>query len=366
MDIVAWIGLSQALFSGIITLSKDGKSISDRLLSAWLFLLAIEFLTFGLESELFPDFILLTNSFLLFNPALYLYTRSLIEPGFKLKWEQLFHLFPYIAFKLLAWLIKEPQSLENFFDNNNTLWYRLLFASSGIVSWGVYLSMTSIIITRHRSRLKQEFSSIDLFKRVGWIHFVVIIYILYSITVLIWGLFSVIVFDTRTITIFNYSMLLFFIYILGFYGLKQRDIFTSSMKTANKNQDKTTHLQLSKQAASIIEKTLIDYVEKEKPYINPEFNMTVLSENLSIPKHHITEVLNHSIGKNFFQFVNEYRIKEVKEKVVDPKNNFSIEAIGYECGFNSKSTFFSVFKSITGITPKEFQNRNIKDNKLSY
>jgi AraC-like DNA-binding protein len=354
MEVIAWIGLSQALFTGLLTLTKGEKSISDRLLSAWLFLLAIEFLTFGLESEIYPNFIFLTNSFLLFNPALYLYTCSLTKPNFKLKWLHLIHLEPYLFFKITAWIIKEPQSLETFFSNDGTLWYRLLFAISGIVSWAVYITITSMVLTRHRRLLQNEFSSIDLFKRVGWIHFIVIFYTLYCFSTLIWGLFNVIVFDTRSITIFNYSVLLFFIYIFGFYGLKQRDIFNRA-EIKNEENGKPTVQLLSTETSNKIKQRLLSYFETDKPYLNPELSMTLLSEKLNIQKHHLTETLNSNMGKNFFHFVNEYRVEEVKKQLSNPKNPYSIEAIGYECGFNSKSTFFSVFKSMTGHTPMEYK-----------
>jgi AraC-like DNA-binding protein len=361
MNVIAWIGLSQALFSGILTLTKGQKSISDRLLSAWLFLSAIEFLTFGLESEIFPNFVLLTNSFLLFNPALYLYTCSLAKPFFKLKWTQLLHLIPYLSFKISAWIIEEPQSFEFYFSTNSTLWFRLFFGICGIVSWIVYLWLTSIILTRHRKAVQNEFSNIDLFKRIGWVMFVVIFYILYCISVFVWGVFNVIILDTLSVTLYNYSVLLFFIYIFSFYGLKQRDIFNRiEPKTMIVDEAKPSNLILNNEISEKIKIQTLAYFQKEKPYLNPELNMTLLSEKLKIPKHHLTEVLNSKLGKNFFQFVNEYRVEEVKKRLSNPKNLYSIEAIGYECGFNSKSTFFSVFKTMTGQTPMEYKRENSK------
>lgn len=355
MVIIVWIGFSQALFSGLLTLTKGNKSISDRLLSAWLFLLAVEFLTIGIESEVFPNFVFLSNSFLLFNPALYLYTLSLAKPNFNISWRQLIHILPYAFFKISAWIIKEPQSLENYFQLNETLWFRMLFGILGIASWAVYLTLTSIILTKHRRRLRNEFSSIDLFKKLGWIHFVVVFYILYCFSVFTWGLFNVLAWSSQALNIYNYSVLLFFIYIFGFYGLKQSDIFMHSVTEANKEENKAKGLLLGDEAAIRIEKKLLNYFLKERPFLNPDLNMTLLSEQLKIPKHHLTEVLNQNLGKNFFQFVNEYRIAEVKKKLANPDHPYSIEAIGYECGFNSKSTFFSVFKQITGKTPKEYK-----------
>ena len=363
MEVIAWIGLSQALFSGLLTLTKGNKSISDRLLSTWLFLLALEFLTFGLESEIFSNFVLLSNSFLLFNPALYLYTISLTNRKFRLRWIQLLHLAPYFFFKIAAWIIEEPQSLENFFQHNHTLWFRIFFGFISILSWAVYLTLTSIVLNKHSGRLKNEFSSIDLFKKLGWVHFVVVFYILYCFLTFLWGVSNVFAWTTTSFTLFNYSVLLFFIYIFGFYGLKQSDIFkrTATEEISNGKDQKITGLLLSPDVSLKIEKKLLSYFAKEKPYLNPELSMSLLSEKLKIPKHHLTEVLNKNMKRNFFQFVNEYRVEEVKKYLSDPKNPYSIEAIGYECGFNSKSTFFSVFKNITSQTPKEYQLTNSKE-----
>ena len=83
----------------------------------------------------------------------------------------------------------------------------------------------------------------------------------------------------------------------------------------------------------------------------------MVSEKINIQRHSLTEVLNMELGKNFYQFVNEYRVNAVKSMLSDGKNDLlSIEGIGYDCGFNSKSTFFAVFKSFTGITPLQFKN----------
>lgn len=365
MEVIAWIGCSQALFSGLLTLTKGNKSISDRLLSAWLFLLAIDFLTFGLETSIFPHFIILSNSFLLLNPALYLYTRSLTEQNFSLKWEQLLHLLPYVFFKISAWLIEEPQALETFFQINSTLWFRIFFGIIGIASWASYLSFTSVALTRHRRRLTNEFSSIDLFKRLGWIYFIVIFYILYCFTIFFWGLFNTLAWSTQSLTIFNYSVLLFFVYIFGFYGLKQSDIFIRHKAEIAETNNSKTSGYMNPETMARIEQKLLHYFSHEKPYLNPDLNMTLLSEVLQIPKHQLTEVLNKKLGKNFFQFVNEYRIAAVKKQLSNCKQLYSIEAIGYECGFNSKSTFFSVFKNITGLTPKAFQQKVAETNEAN-
>jgi len=355
MDVIVWIGFAQALFAGILTITKDKKSSADYLLSAWLFLLSIEFLTVGIELYVYTNFVFLSNTFLLFNPALFLYTRSLVKPSFRLKWPQLLHLLPYLIFKIFSWSLQEPLSFEGFFSPDNTLWYRISFGVFGLVSWIVYLGLTAVILSRHRKRLKNEFSTIDRIKKMGWIMFVVIFYGIYCLIVLLWGLFNIIVFTTESLTLFNYSVLLFFVYIFSFYGLKQRDIFPDKTKEEPVVPEKNSNSFLGTDQMEKISQKLLNYFQKEKPYLNPEFSMSLLSESLNIPRHHLTEVLNKHLGKNFFLFVNEYRVAAVKKQLDKPDNPYSIEAIGYECGFNSKSTFFSVFKTLTGQTPKNYQ-----------
>jgi hypothetical protein len=75
--------------------TKKDNSISDKILSCWLVLLSFDFMSSGLNYEIFKG-PLLTSSFLLFNPALYLYISSLTRPQFKLKWIYLLHLLPFV------------------------------------------------------------------------------------------------------------------------------------------------------------------------------------------------------------------------------------------------------------------------------
>jgi AraC-like DNA-binding protein len=90
-------------------------------------------------------------------------------------------------------------------------------------------------------------------------------------------------------------------------------------------------------------------------YLNPELSLAEVSEALQIPRHHLTQALNTEMGKNFYTYINELRVKEFMDMVVNPKKKeYTFLAIAYECGFNSKSTFNSVFKKITSFTPSEY------------
>jgi AraC-like DNA-binding protein len=112
-----------------------------------------------------------------------------------------------------------------------------------------------------------------------------------------------------------------------------------------------------KQAEDHLNK-LINYVENYKPYLDRDLTIQELSGVTGIQKHHITQVLNEKYKRNFFTFINEYRVKEVIERFSDPKfNNYTILAIAFDAGFNSKTAFNSIFKTQTGLTPSQYREQ---------
>jgi AraC-like DNA-binding protein len=99
-------------------------------------------------------------------------------------------------------------------------------------------------------------------------------------------------------------------------------------------------------------------METNKPFLDNDLSINDLSVQTEISRHHITQVLNEKYKRNFFTFINEYRVKEVMERFSDPRfNNYTILAIALDSGFNSKTTFNSFFKSQTGLTPSEYREK---------
>jgi len=103
--------------------------------------------------------------------------------------------------------------------------------------------------------------------------------------------------------------------------------------------------------------TLVKYMQKEKVYLNSELRMQDIAVKLEIPAHILSYILNTNLKQNFYDFVNQYRIEEVKHRLYDLKyNNLTIVAIAFDCGFNSKATFNRLFKQYTGETPSQYRN----------
>jgi len=348
METIAWIGFSQGLFAAILLLAKKELGVSGKILTAWLLLLALEFLTCAIDYRTY-GIPLLSSSFLLFNPAFYLYTRTLVGGQFKLDSIQLIHLLPFLLFESLAYAYKEPYSLQLFLDPGNTRWFRFAFAIASVVSWIGYNWATGMVLFKHRKRILDEFSTIESNKRVTWLIFIVVFYNLYCLAGMAVAIAVIILkLQIPLSPIYNYSALLGMVYILGFYGIRQGMVFTGPIPEEEK--EKYRNSSLTEDRKEEINVLLNDYFIKKRPFLNPDLDMRLLSDALDVPKHQLTEVLSTVMKKNFFQYVNEYRVEAVKKMLVK-KRDYSIEAIGYECGFNSKSSFFKVFKQITGMTP---------------
>ena len=101
-------------------------------------------------------------------------------------------------------------------------------------------------------------------------------------------------------------------------------------------------------------------MENEKPYLNPELSLSELANSLNISRNQLSGIINQLHKINFYEFINQYRIKEVKQLMEDPSNkHLKLISLAYDAGFNSKSSFNRIFKQITNMTPSKF----ISDNK---
>lgn len=106
-------------------------------------------------------------------------------------------------------------------------------------------------------------------------------------------------------------------------------------------------------------KTLLDFMSEKKPYLQENCSIQTVSEQTGISVHHLSNILNQRLEKNFPDFINEFRIKEAR-RILDSEQSekMTLEAIGYECGFGSKSSFNKAFKKITNSTPSNYRQQS--------
>jgi AraC-like DNA-binding protein len=164
-----------------------------------------------------------------------------------------------------------------------------------------------------------------------------------------------------------------FVFFLSYFGVTQNDIYNHSSRKSNlmEKEDTSTEKTIEKglqeerpQANSRKDELydeLIVLFEKEKLYLQHDLSLADIAERLNSNKHYISNIINEKLNKNFYQFVNELRIKEAIELLKNPdKYLYTIESISQKAGFKSKSSFNKFFKEITGMTPSEFRKEEIR------
>jgi YesN/AraC family two-component response regulator len=136
----------------------------------------------------------------------------------------------------------------------------------------------------------------------------------------------------------------------------QAEKIDSSIKEEKKDQPVLKGLTEVK-VAEIISRIVL-LMEKEKLYQEPELTLQALSDKLAIPSYQASQIINDGLKRNFYDLVNNYRVEEAKRLLLDPKNtNYTVLSVGFEAGFNSKTTFNTVFKKFTGVTPTEYREK---------
>jgi AraC-like DNA-binding protein len=96
-------------------------------------------------------------------------------------------------------------------------------------------------------------------------------------------------------------------------------------------------------------------------YKDPNLKLNDLAQKINITTHQLSQLLNDNLGKSFSTYINEYRIREAC-KLITTESHLTFEAIGYEVGYNSKSTFYTAFKKVTDTTPALFKEGIAKNN----
>ncbi|WP_126651136.1 helix-turn-helix domain-containing protein [Chryseobacterium aureum] len=221
-----------------------------------------------------------------------------------------------------------------------------------------YTGLSYITIRKHQRRI-QQFSSNTEGINLNWLEYIILILLMVNVIYVIYNLF----YDPKALNFFINTIFLSVIYWVGYYSLKQKEIYPLEEKHRQEliSIDEDSHPEeikrklISDEELVKIKAGLERIMAVQKPYLDSELNLIRLAEMLSVSTHHLSYVINTGFGKNFFQYVNEYRVGYAKKLLKEPNSKLSILGIAYESGFNSKTSFNTTFKKVTGQTPSEFK-----------
>lgn len=370
MTVVLNIGIILSFFLAILLFSKKDKSLTDNILSLWLAVIGIHltgyFLNYKGYWDIYPHLIGITAPLpLLYGPFLYLYVL------YSLKSKKQFHKRDYLHFAaaLVSYLLMMPfyfsySAEEKIKVDKGLIDDYSVFSSILLVSFvlsGIVYAILANRLLLKRHKIVEENYSYSSRIDMNWLRFSIIGIGLVFITAAV-----VIVFREMlgfqfpfNADILFYSIIVAFVVFIGYSGIRQQDLFTNNVKNEDdlaKTEGEYKRSGLKQEIANIKHRELLALMEKEKPYLNPKLTLNELAHSLSLSSNHLSQIINQHEQVNFHDFVNKYRVEEFIRRARSNKN-FSILAHALDSGFNSKSSFNSVFKKYKSLTPSQYISR---------
>ncbi len=264
--------------------------------------------------------------FLLIGPLLFTYIIYIINPqSFWVK-SKIQHL-TFWLFIVVSLLVFLPFNKYNEL-NKNTLLPIINF------QWFLYIVFSAFFIKQNLERGKQ------LTIQNKWL------LILLATNSIIWLCFALIEFNYFVTGSIIYSLLFYLLFLFFLFNKKISSIIFEKNKVIK-------NARVSKESERIVDELKI-LISTEKPYLNPDLKIADVAQKLNISSHELSKLINENLNCNFTEFINKYRIEEAKQLIVT-NSNYTIEAIGNQSGFNSKSAFYKAFKIHTGTTPAKFK-----------
>jgi AraC-like DNA-binding protein len=144
------------------------------------------------------------------------------------------------------------------------------------------------------------------------------------------------------------------LYLNTFLFISRRK--TSNLFSANQDLVRYANKKISEEQAMTLTERLQKITLEEELYKNPDLKLNDLAKKINISGHQLSQLLNDNLGKSFAAYINEFRINEACELIVNDRG-IKLEAIGYEVGFNSKSTFYTAFKKHKQTTPMHYKEQ---------
>ena len=367
--LTAFLSLFFAFF--LLTI-KSKNRLSNVLIALYLIISAIDastVITSQLITRKFPGLGILLNTTLFFGPPiLYLYIRSLCFYNIKFRKTHLLHAIPFVLAIVLL--------ISRFYTENYENKMSILSAKNEVIieiklvylllhlQTIVYIIASFLVVLRSKRLLLENYSggSVNHFNWLISLLTIVAFEIVVSTFKNVFLLYDLDYQYRLFMTITGTVALLFICWLVlqalrspELYGkVHAKQLLVKQLITDEPNT-RLAKNDLSSEDENKIS-SILAYMESEKPYLEPSLSIYDLSKRLDLPSKDLSILINHHLNKHFFDFVNEYRIKNAM-KLLSDKNNkeLTVLEILYEVGFNSKSSFNTAFKKHTRQTPTQFR-----------
>ena len=295
----------------------------------------------------------------LFGPLFYYYVKVLTDRTLKLGMRDLIHAVPFLIFvaMMLPFYFSSTEAKLVEIERIKAFSAEPLFliiATVQVLHLFAYMIPVRGILRQYDQKIHHTKSSLERIN-LRWLWTGTTLYLV------VFGFIQLLTtlqaFGISTVELYHTSIPLIvtaIIYGLGYMGLRQPEIFSPAEEmAAGKKYEKST---LTPELTREYSRKVKEYVEGEKPFLDSELTLPGLADRVGIPAYQLSQVINESLGANFFDFINGYRVQEAKRLLQNPSNSaYTILAIAEEAGFNSKSAFNAAFRRFAGQTPSEYR-----------
>ncbi len=314
-------------------------------------------------SNFIPLFYLIPlNYSLALGPLLYFYVKKITNANYRISNKDLLHFSPLIIELVAHSIICNEALINNTIALETSIYYQLMpilqfMAIISVISYSVF---ALIEIRAYHNWLNKNYSTNDRYS-LKWLYRLIVIF---ALLWFLWVPYTIIDY-----VLFNYHLgmdsyypiyvllSVITIWISAEAFLRPEIILLERIKDDTKKKEKPS------EEISIKANWLQEQMMSNRFYLNSELTLKSLANELDIHPNILSKIINDGLDKNFSDFINEYRVNAIVEKLHSGNyNHITLLGLSFECGFNSKTTFNRVFKNSMGVTPiqykKSLKNKN--------
>lgn len=370
--LLTYAGITQAVFVTLLLNNRSvRKSRANRFLSVLLLAMAFSVLHSLYAGRTLTHFDIRAYptgdpTFFLIAPLLWFYVQELTGHRVQLSARLWVHFLPFLVLVVGSLVLGyfPPAADVKAFVSTHFRWLWLSFWSLVVIQFSGYLFMVNKRWVAYQSLLESEVSNTENVS-IGWVRYFMRVFLGITLFFLLVLVNLVHHGDMSDINRLAALVLAGSILALGYKGILQNEVFhvranvpdnapTPSITTDSPTADSTLIPESKKPDQQLIDR-LLTYMDAEKPYLDSELTLSGLAIRLGIGRSVLSQVINEGVGDNFYNFVNRYRVEQVKQFMADPAmQHYSLLGLALEAGFKSKSTFNLIFKRFTGLTPSEY------------
>ncbi len=295
---------------------------------------------------------------LLYGPLLLFYVKVLIGRSSRISWKDAVHLIPAAAYAAVFFFSGGISAAVG-----NDIKALNVAISAGTVSLMIaYLLAIWKGLAEYRKGIVDDFSNIDAIN-LNWIRYLMVCFIVFY-AVYVWLITLILHYPEPYAHINKIVMIMLsaLVYGIGYRGLVQPEILTgASVPAPEPDGGKYLKSSIDSDVLDRDFERLRKLMGDKKPHTNIDLRLSDLAGELGMSNHTLSQIINKKTGSNFYDFINAYRVEEMKALLSDPDNlaRFTILGLAHEAGFSSKATFNRFFKRATGRTPSEYVKKTV-------